>query len=109
MISKRLLCGLIFIITIIINGLYDKKNCVFSYLNIVYYLMSCKTRRVTAIGCECGLVKVAIVNAVDLQVSRSWLLRYDKPVPSVIVFPHRNAISKPNFVVANCKYFRTYN
>lgn len=74
--------------------------------SIVYNLTHAKTRRVTAVGCECGLVKVAIVNVVDLQVSRSWLLRYDKPVPSVIVFPHRNTISKPAFMDTNCKYVR---
>lgn len=66
------------------------------WINIYYY--DNYKRRVTAVGCECGLVKVAIVNVVDLQVSQSWMLRYDKPVPSVIVFPHKNIISKPTFV-----------
>ncbi|XP_077267949.1 KICSTOR complex protein kaptin isoform X2 [Temnothorax americanus] len=69
------------------------------WINIYYY--DNYKRRVTAVGCECGLVKVAVVNVVDLQVIRSWLLRYDKPVSSVIVFPHRNAISKPTFVDVN--------
>jgi len=62
-------------------------------------------RRVTAVGCECGLVKVAIVNVDDLQVSQNWLLRYDKPIPSVVVFPQQNIFSKPMFVNTNCKYF----
>ncbi|XP_011859210.1 PREDICTED: kaptin-like [Vollenhovia emeryi] len=66
------------------------------WINIYYY--DNYKRRVTAIGCDCGLVKIALVSVVDLQVSRSWLLRYDSPVPSVIVFPHRNPISKPDFV-----------
>ncbi|XP_012534101.1 KICSTOR complex protein kaptin [Monomorium pharaonis] len=69
------------------------------WINIHYY--DNYKQRVTAIGCECGLVKVAIVNVVDLQISQSWLLRYDKPVPNVIVFPHRNIISKPAFININ--------
>lgn len=69
------------------------------WINIYYY--DNYKWRITAVGCECGLVKIAIVNVVDLQVSRSWLLRYDKPVPSVLVFPHRNAINKPIFVDVN--------
>ncbi|KAL0116759.1 hypothetical protein PUN28_009994 [Cardiocondyla obscurior] len=69
------------------------------WINIYYY--DNYKWRVTAVGCECGLVKIAIVNVVDLKVSRNWLLRYDKPVPSVIVFPHRNNISKPSFVDGN--------
>ncbi|XP_012231571.1 KICSTOR complex protein kaptin-like isoform X2 [Linepithema humile] len=66
------------------------------WINIYYY--DNYKRRVTAIGCECGLVKVALVDVMDLQVSRSWLLRYDKPVPSVIVFPHQNIINRPVFI-----------
>lgn len=101
---KQSRCGLIFIITTIISGSYNEEKSSFVFLSR-YYIILRKTRRITAVSCECGLVKIAIVNVVDLQVSRSWLLRYDKPVPSVIVFPHRNVISKPIFI-ANCKYLR---
>lgn len=66
------------------------------WINIYYY--DDYKRRVTAVGCECGLVKVAIVNVTDLEVSRSWLLRYDKPVPSVIIFPQKNILKKPAFL-----------
>lgn len=59
-------------------------------------------------GCECGLVKIAMINVMDLQVSQSWLLRYDKPVPSVLVFPHQNFVRKPTFINANGKYISRY-
>ncbi|XP_014479490.1 PREDICTED: kaptin-like [Dinoponera quadriceps] len=69
------------------------------WINIYYY--SDYKWRITAIGCECGLVKVAVVNVTDLQVPQSWLLRYDQPVPNVTVFPHHNAVTKPAFVNTN--------
>ncbi|XP_032680752.1 KICSTOR complex protein kaptin-like isoform X2 [Odontomachus brunneus] len=69
------------------------------WINIYYY--NNYKWRVTAVGCECGLVKVAIVNVIDLQVSQSWLLRYDQPVPNVTVFPHQNAVVKPSFIDTN--------
>lgn len=75
--------------------------CIFTYI-------MCYFRRVTAIGCECGLVKVTIVNVVDLQIFQSWLLRYDQPVSNVTVFPHQNAIFKPAFVDTNRKYFNMF-
>lgn len=104
MIYVQLHYGLIFIIMIIIIGLYKERNYLFSHLiyyNLDYYFIHAKiyqSRRVSAVGCECGLVKVAIVNVVNLQVSQSWLLRYDKPVSSIVIFPHQNNISKPSFV-----------
>lgn len=71
------------------------------WINIYYY--DNYKRRVTAVGCDCGLVKVAVINVLDLQVSQSWLLRYDKPIPSVIVFPHRNIVCKPTFISAEAE------
>ncbi|KMQ92858.1 tetratricopeptide repeat protein 7b [Lasius niger] len=71
------------------------------WINIYYY--DNYKRRVTAVGCDCGLVKVAVINVMDLQVSQNWLLRYDKPVPSVIVFPHRNVFGKPAFISAEAE------
>ncbi|XP_025162092.1 KICSTOR complex protein kaptin isoform X2 [Harpegnathos saltator] len=71
------------------------------WINIYYY--NEYRWRVTAVGCECGLVKVAIVNVVDLEVFQSWLLRYDQPVPNVTVFSQQNTIVKPVFVDSNSK------
>ena len=69
------------------------------WINIYYY--DNYNRRLTVIGCECGLVKVAIVNVLELKVRRSWKLRYDRPVPSVCVFPQQSNVMKPSFV--DCK------
>lgn len=62
-------------------------------------------RRLTVIGCECGLVKVAIVNVLELKVRRSWKLRYDTPISSVCVFSQQNDIAKPTFVNPKSKYY----
>ncbi|XP_076655108.1 KICSTOR complex protein kaptin isoform X2 [Halictus rubicundus] len=66
------------------------------WINIYYY--DEYNWRLTVIGCECGLVKVAIVNVLELKVRRSWKLRYDTPISSVYVFPQQNNITKPNFI-----------
>ncbi|XP_043249546.1 KICSTOR complex protein kaptin-like [Colletes gigas] len=65
------------------------------WINIYYY--NNYNWRLTVIGCECGLVKVAIVNVLELKVRRSWNLRYDTPIPSVCVFSQKNNITKPTF------------
>ncbi|XP_033338511.1 KICSTOR complex protein kaptin [Megalopta genalis] len=69
------------------------------WINIYYY--DEYNWRLTVIGCECGLVKVAIVNVLELKVRRSWKLRYDTPISSVYVFPQKNNITKPNFIDSN--------
>ncbi|XP_066587970.1 KICSTOR complex protein kaptin-like isoform X2 [Prorops nasuta] len=57
----------------------------------IYYYDNYKWR-VSAIGCECGLVQVSIVDVMNLQITKSWSLRYDKPIPSIIIFPSKNKI-----------------
>ncbi|KZC10390.1 Kaptin, partial [Dufourea novaeangliae] len=69
------------------------------WINIYYY--DNYNWRLTVIGCECGLVKVAIVNVLELKVRRSWKLRYDTPICSVCVFPQQNNITKPSFIKPN--------
>ncbi|XP_031826699.1 KICSTOR complex protein kaptin isoform X1 [Nomia melanderi] len=69
------------------------------WINIYYY--DDYNWRLTVIGCECGLVKVAIVNVLELKVRRSWKLRYDTPISSVYVFPQKNNITEPNFINSN--------
>ncbi|XP_076231442.1 KICSTOR complex protein kaptin [Calliopsis andreniformis] len=66
------------------------------WINIYYY--DNYNWRLTVIGCECGLVKVAIVNVLELKVRRSWKLRYERPIPSVCVFPQQNKIVRPAFL-----------
>lgn len=60
-------------------------------------------RRLTVIGCECGLVNVAITNVLELKVCRSWKLRYDRPVSNVSTFSLQNSIEKPSFLSSNSK------
>ncbi|XP_015593630.1 KICSTOR complex protein kaptin [Cephus cinctus] len=62
----------------------------------IYYYKNF-TRRITVVGCECGLVKIAIMNVEELKVIESWVLRYDNPISSVKIFPHENTVSKPAF------------
>lgn len=55
-------------------------------------------RRVTAVGCECGLVKITLMNTKTLQPEKSWMLRYDTPITSVRVFPDKNNIPLPECI-----------
>lgn len=41
----------------------------------IYYYNDYK-RRVTVIGCECGLVKVSDVDAIKVEINGNWTLRY---------------------------------
>lgn len=61
-------------------------------------------RRLTVIGCECGLVIVAIVNVLELKICKAWKLRYDRPISSVCIFPQQNNIAKPSFLNSRGKY-----
>ncbi|XP_017880140.1 KICSTOR complex protein kaptin-like [Ceratina calcarata] len=63
----------------------------------IYYYDNCNWR-LTVIGCECGLVIVAITNVLELKICERWKLRYDRPISSVSVFPLKNNIDKPSFV-----------
>ncbi|XP_068979891.1 KICSTOR complex protein kaptin-like isoform X2 [Bombus flavifrons] len=69
------------------------------WINIYYY--DNYNWRLTVIGCECGLVNVAITNVLELKVCRSWKLRYDRPVSSVSIFSLQNSIEKPSFLSSN--------
>ncbi|XP_034182988.1 KICSTOR complex protein kaptin isoform X2 [Osmia lignaria lignaria] len=66
------------------------------WINIYYY--DNYNWRLTVIGCECGLVIVAIVNVLELKVCKAWKLRYDRPISSVCIFPQQNNVTKPSFL-----------
>ncbi|XP_043494971.1 KICSTOR complex protein kaptin-like isoform X2 [Polistes fuscatus] len=68
----------------------------------VYYFDNYKWR-LSAIGCECGLVKVTLVDVLEIQMVRNWSLRYDKPISSIRIFPHRINISPPSSLNYECK------
>ncbi|XP_031773398.1 KICSTOR complex protein kaptin [Apis florea] len=83
--------------------LYDIQGIAI-WINIYYY--DSYNWRLTVIGCECGLVNVAIINIPELKICQSWKLRYDKPICSVSIFPLQNNIGKPSFVNSkNSKMF----
>lgn len=63
----------------------------------------------TVIGCECGLVNVAIINIPELKICQSWKLRYDKPICSVSIFPLQNNIGKPSFINSKSKFYYILN
>ncbi|XP_043466158.1 KICSTOR complex protein kaptin-like isoform X1 [Leptopilina heterotoma] len=63
----------------------------------IYYYEDYK-RRLTVVGCECGLVKVSEIDVIKGEINRSWSLRYDSPVSGVRIFTHRNLIEKPSFL-----------
>ncbi|KAG7205177.1 hypothetical protein KM043_018268 [Ampulex compressa] len=69
------------------------------WINIYYY--NNYKWRLTAVGCECGLVKIAIVKVPNLEVSHSWMLRYDKPISSICIFPQKYKVAKPDFLNSN--------
>lgn len=69
------------------------------WINIYYY--DNYKWRLTIVGCECGLVKVAVVNVLDLKICQNWTLRYDKPISSVCTFPQQSKIAKPSFITQN--------
>ncbi|CAL7951688.1 unnamed protein product [Xylocopa violacea] len=76
------------------------------WINIYYY--NNYNWRLTVIGCECGLVIVAITNVSELKIYQSWKLRYDRPISSVSIFSLRNNVAKPSFIKSeNSKYFST--
>ncbi|XP_063986625.1 KICSTOR complex protein kaptin-like [Diachasmimorpha longicaudata] len=57
----------------------------------VYYYQDNKMR-LTAIGCECGLVRVTQVDVESSKVLKEWVLRYDRPVSSVQIFSRYNSV-----------------
>ncbi|XP_014614178.1 PREDICTED: kaptin-like isoform X1 [Polistes canadensis] len=68
----------------------------------VYYFDNYKWR-LSAIGCECGLVKVTLVDVLEIQMVRNWSLRYDKPISSIHIFPHKINIPPPPSLNYECK------
>lgn len=54
--------------------------------------------RLSAVSCECGLLKLAKINVNTLEITQNWTLRYDNPVCTVRIFPSQNEIKKPAFL-----------
>ncbi|XP_043276595.1 KICSTOR complex protein kaptin-like isoform X2 [Venturia canescens] len=65
-------------------------------IDIYYYANSKK--RLTVVGCKCGLVKVSLIDVEKFVIIKCWTLRYDSPVCSVNIFPDRMKIHTPEFI-----------
>ncbi|XP_046477779.1 KICSTOR complex protein kaptin isoform X1 [Neodiprion pinetum] len=74
----------------------ENLEAIATWIDIYYY--NNQTRRVTAVGCECGLVKVSLVDVENINIIKNWTLRYDKPVSSVRIFCNENVVPKPKFL-----------
>lgn len=57
---------------------------------IIIVIFFLNYRRLTAVACECGLVKISMINVENLEIIHEWMLRYDKPVTSVQIFPQHS-------------------
>ncbi|KAF7988500.1 hypothetical protein HCN44_001073 [Aphidius gifuensis] len=63
-------------------------NALALWIDIYYY--NDNKRRITAIGCQCGLVKITIVEIETLKIIDEWKLRYASPISNVRIFPRFN-------------------
>ncbi|XP_053595945.1 KICSTOR complex protein kaptin isoform X2 [Microplitis demolitor] len=65
------------------------------WINVYYY--NNNKRRLTAVSCECGLVKVTLVDVENKKKLKEWILRYDRPVSRIQIFSQRNNLSSQIF------------
>ncbi|XP_057333517.1 KICSTOR complex protein kaptin-like isoform X2 [Microplitis mediator] len=65
------------------------------WINVYYY--NNNKRRLTAVSCECGLVKVTLVDVENKKKLKEWMLRYDRPVSRIQIFSQRNNLSSQMF------------
>ncbi|KAJ9582834.1 hypothetical protein L9F63_022793 [Diploptera punctata] len=63
----------------------------------IFYCQN-ETRRVSAYGCECGFVKVAVVDVAQCKVLASWLARFEGPVSTVRLFTEETNLNTPPFI-----------
>ncbi|XP_074115381.1 KICSTOR complex protein kaptin isoform X1 [Cotesia typhae] len=63
------------------------------WINVYYY--DNNKRRLTAVSCECGLVKVSLVDVENKKKLKEWMLRYDRPVSRIQIFSQDNNLSDP--------------
>lgn len=73
----------------------DLDSCV-QWLDIEYY--ESDTRRLTAMGHQTGLVKLAIVDAVKTEILQTYVTAHDSPITSVRLFYPVTNFSPPPFV-----------
>jgi hypothetical protein len=54
--------------------------------------------RVSAFGCECGYVKLAIVDVIKKVVVSCWSARFGGPVSTVRLFTEESTLKPPDFL-----------
>ncbi|GFG37974.1 hypothetical protein Cfor_06621 [Coptotermes formosanus] len=93
----------------------DQANHCYSEVNVADYfpelveppsiilwmdIYHCKNeaRRVSAYGCECGYVKLAIVDLTNREVLSCWSARFEGPVSTVRLFTEESSLETPSFL-----------
>ncbi|KAF0290993.1 KICSTOR complex protein kaptin [Amphibalanus amphitrite] len=56
--------------------------------------------RITALACECGYVRVSVVDLASLSVTFAWSATHDSPITSVRLFSLGTRLQTPGFVSA---------
>jgi hypothetical protein len=54
--------------------------------------------RVSAFGCECGFVKLAVVDVTKKEVVSCWSARFEGPVSTVRLFTEKSNLKPPSFL-----------
>lgn len=67
-------------------------------LKIVIHYYENGKRRLTMVGCKCGLVKVWLIDVEKLEIKKCWSLRYDNPISTVDIFLTESAVERPAFL-----------
>ncbi|KDR12519.1 KICSTOR complex protein kaptin-like isoform X2 [Zootermopsis nevadensis] len=62
------------------------------------YHCKTETRHVSAFGCECGYVKLAVVDARKKVVLSCWSVRFGGPVSTVRLFTEESNLKPPDFL-----------
>ncbi|PSN36425.1 Kaptin [Blattella germanica] len=55
-------------------------------------------RRLTVYGCECGFVKLAVVDLKKEEIVSCWSARFEGPVSTLRLFTEATNIKSPNFI-----------
>jgi hypothetical protein len=53
---------------------------------------------VSAFGCECGYVKLAVVDVIKKEVVSCWSARFEGPVSTVRLFTEKSNLKPPSFL-----------
>lgn len=54
--------------------------------------------RISAFGCECGYVKLAVVDVTKKEVVSCWSARFEGPISTVRLFTEKSNLKPPSFL-----------